>query len=113
MVEVSKVKNKKRYLKEHEKKLLQKHPAYSSDVAKFCAQDPNKDIRQSVEFELLRKYKTEKTILAFDHSLGGGATKYLENKKKQYLAEGKKFIIIRYDYLKNLYKISYCWKMMN
>ena len=40
---------------------MQKHPAYSSDVAKFCAQDPNKDIRQSVEFELLRKYKTEKT----------------------------------------------------
>lgn len=102
--------DKKRYLKEHEKKLLQKHPAYSSDVAKFCAQDPNKDIRQSVEFELLRKYKTEKTILAFDHSLGGGATKYLENKKKQCLAEGKEFIIIRYDYLKDLFKISYYWK---
>ena len=92
---------------------MQKHPAYSSDVAKFCAQDPNKDIRQSVEFELLRKYKTEKTILAFDHSLGGGATKYLENKKKQCLAEGKEFIIIRYDYLKDLFKISYYWKMMN
>lgn len=102
--------DKKRYLKEHEKKLIQKHPAYNSDVAKYCAEDPNKDIRQSVEFHLLRKYKNGKTILAFDHMLGGGATKYLENKKRECLDEGKQVVIIRYDYLKDLYRVSYYWK---
>lgn len=101
--------DKKKFLKEHEKKLLAKHPAYNSEVAKFCVQDPNKSIRQSVELDLLCKYSSGKTILAFDHMLGGGATKYLENKKKQCLNEGASFIIIRYDYLKDLYKISYYW----
>lgn len=102
--------DKKRFLKDHEKKLLEKHPAYSSDVASFCAQDPNKNIRQSVEFDLLRKYKQGKTILAFDHMLGGGATKYLDNKKNQCLDEGMTFVIIRYDYLKDVYELSYYWK---
>lgn len=102
--------DKKKFLKEHEKKLLEKHPAYNSEVAKFCVQDPNKSIRQSVEMDLLCKYSSGKTILAFDHMLGGGATKYLENKKKQCLDEGDSFVIIRYDYLKNLYKINYYWK---
>ena len=42
--------------------------------------------------------------------LGGGATKYLENKKRECLDEGKQFVIIRYDYLKDLYRVSYYWK---
>lgn len=102
--------DKKRFLKEHEKKLLGKHPAYTSDVERFCIQDPNKKIRQSIELDLLRKHKLGKTILAFDHMLGGGASKYLEGKKKECLDEGMTFIILRYDCSKDLYKISYYWK---
>lgn len=102
--------DKKRFIKEHEKLLLKKHPSYNREVARYCLQDPNKDIRQIVELNLLRKYKNNKTILAFDHALGGGATNYLEGQKKQKLDEDEHFVIIRYDYTKGKYIISYYWK---
>lgn len=102
--------DKKRYLKEHEKVLLEKHPYYNKDIAKFCTLDPNKEIREFVKLNLLKKYQKRYTILAFDHNLGGGASKYLMSKKDQHIREGNDFVILRYDFIKNSYAISYYYK---
>lgn len=99
--------DKKRYLEEHEKVLLKKHPYYNKDVAKFCTLDPNKGIREFVKLNLLKKYRKHSTILAFDHNFGGGATKYLIEKKNQYLKDGYDFVIIRFDFIKGSYAINY------
>lgn len=99
--------DKKRYLEEHEKILLKKHPYYNKDVARFCTLDPNRDIREFVKLSLLLKYNKQDTILAFDHNLGGGATSYLEGKRKEYVESGSAFLIIRFDFLKESYRLNY------
>ena len=98
---------KKRLIAEHEKLLLQKHPSYNKDIAKFCALDPNKHLRQFVELNILQRYKTKHTILALDHALGGGASSYLNKKKNENLAKGYNFIIVRYNTINNLYEAEF------
>ena len=99
--------DKKRFLKEHEQILLKKHPYYNRDVAKFCTLDPNKEIREFVKLNLIEKYQKQKTILAFDHNLGGGATNYLIGKRKKYLKEGYTFIVVSFDFNNESYIINY------
>lgn len=99
--------DKKRYLKEHEKRLLKKHPYYNKDVARFCESDPNKYIREYVKMNLLQKYREYEAVIAFDHSYGGGASKYLEERKSEYIDKGKAFIIIRYDRKEEIYRFLY------
>ena len=99
--------DKKRFLEEHEKILLRKHPYYNKDVARFCTLDPNKEVREFVKLNLIKKMQHSNIILAFDHDLGGGATKYLIGKGKLCLNQGNVFIIVRFDYVKERYKILY------
>ena len=102
--------DKKRFLEEHEKILLKKHPYYKKDIDKYCTLDPNKEIREFIKLKLIKRYTDCETILAFDHSLGGGATKYLIGKKNICLKEGKRFITVRFDYIKSSYVINYCYE---
>ena len=103
--------DKKRYLEEHEKILLKKHPYYNKDVARFCTMDPNKNIREFVKLNLLLNSNEEyRTILAFDHDLGGGASKYLLEKKNHCIEEGNAFVVVRFDFVKEYYKILYFYK---
>lgn len=102
--------DKKRYLKEHEKILLKKHPYYNRDVANFCRLDPNKEIREFVKLNLLKKYGKYRTILAFDHALGGGATKYLIEKKNEKIQDDQAFVIVRFDFVKERYVILYYYQ---
>lgn len=99
--------DKKRYLREHEKRLLKKHPYYNKDVARFCEWDPNKHIREYVKMNLLQKNRELDAVVAFDHSFGGGASKYLEERKNRYIDKGKAFIIIRYDLKDGIYRFLY------
>lgn len=87
---------KKRLLRENAEKLLKKHPNYSGDVARFCKEDPNKQIREYLKFELMFHYQTS-FVLVFDHDLGGGASAYLQHKMQEQLSEGNIFGIIRYN----------------
>lgn len=100
-------KDKLRFLEEHEKVLLKKHPYYNRDVAKYFTLDPNKEIREFAKLNLIRKYKALKTILAFDHNLGGGASKYLLDKKESCISAGQAFAIIRFDFVKEVYGINF------
>ena len=101
--------DKKRFLEEHEKILLRKHPYYNKDVARFCSLDPNREIRELVKINLLVR-NTNNTILAFDHNLGGGASSYLTGKKDEALREDDAFIIVRYDYVDGCYRVCYYYK---
>ncbi len=102
--------DKKRYLREHEKSLLKKHPYYNKDVARYCEWDPNKHIREYVKMNLLQKNREFDAVIAFDHSFGGGASKYLEEKRNEYINEGKAFIIVRYDLKEEIYRFLYYFK---
>ncbi len=99
--------DKKRYMEKHRKILRKKHPYYDVDVARFFAGDTHKALRGFLSMQLLKKKETGGVILAFDHGLGGGATKYLEEKRKEWTDNDYIFGIIRYDQEKKVYKISF------
>ena len=101
---------KKRLLEEHAQALRVKHPNYERDVAEYCQSDPLKTVRLYVSSQLLNQRLDVKTTVAFDHSLGGGATEYLERKRQSLLRKGQKFILIRYNIYENKYKVSYAYK---
>lgn len=99
--------DKKRFLEEHGKVLLRKHPYYNRDVAKHFTIDPNKEIREFVKLNLLRKCKDLKAVFAFDHNLGGGASRYLAGKKDEHVKQGQAFVIFRYDFTHGNYIINF------
>ena len=86
---------KKELGKQNAKKLLAKHPNYDADTAAFFEKDPLKIVRDFAVMRLADRSK--KTVLVFDHSLGGGATDYIEGKIQLRLAAGVPIIVIRYD----------------
>lgn len=100
--------DKKRYLKRNGEILLKKHPYYNKDVSRFCSLDPNREVREFIKLNLLLRHEAcGRTILAFDHSLGGGATSYLEGKRRESAEAGNAFVTVRFDFLKEAYKIRY------
>lgn len=99
--------DKKQFLEKHTKILEAKHPDYNKQVARFFTVDQNKDIRKLVKYRLIRKGGASKTIVAFDHDLGGGATAYLNNQREAYVDEGHAFYVVRYNYIQNYYQILF------
>ena len=97
-------------LEKHSKKLLEKHPDYNKDVAEYCRIDPARMVRLYAIMQLLNQKTEVKTIVAFDHNLGGGATEYLNKKVKEELLKGRRFIVIRYDIYTNKYLFLYQYK---
>ena len=102
--------DKKRFAKEHLKILQEKHPTYEKQVAKFFSIDPNKELRDFIVGDLIRNEKAPETILAFNHSLGGGASNYLIEQKNNELKKGKAFCIVFFDVEHNLYEFIYYYK---
>lgn len=89
--------DKKKLSEEHKKILSCKYPKYNYEVAYYFEMDINKDIRKYVEWKLLLSRKVS-TTLAFNHSLGGGATSYLKNRETEILSCGGVFCLIRCNY---------------
>ncbi len=91
-------------LLEHNVAIVNKrYPNYSFDVSRFISRDANKDVREIVQILLDMKKSGQKSILAFDHNLGGGATEYLNGKVKKHVESGDAFTVIRYDLTSNTY----------
>lgn len=90
--------DKLRYIAENEKKLLLKHPEYNKDVAAFVKKDPIKKFRDIAMVELIKEIKDIPSIVAFSHSLGGGAASYLKNLVTEEVFKGNRVITVRYDY---------------
>lgn len=103
---------KKRLIEENLRKLNEKHRNYEGDIVKFIRKDPAKAIRETIKMELLNAVSVSKTILAFDHAWGGGATHYLNRKVEEATKNNGKFIVIRYressgDYIAEYYHEAY------
>ena len=100
---------KKKLLETNEKKLLEKHPNYEKDVARYCQSDPARNVRLYAIVKLLNKVKAKRTV-AFDHALGGGATAYLERKKAEMVNRDELFVTVRYNIFDSRYYIEVEYK---
>lgn len=88
---------KARLIQQNAKKLLEKHPDYNAQVAGYCEKDPVRLVRLYVIMQLLKKRMDIPVTVCFDHSLGGGATEYLNEKIKLELKAGHCVLTIRYN----------------
>lgn len=74
-------KSKQERIDENLRLLLKRHPDYQEVIDKFIANDPAKDIRNFMKLVVSRHVNKERPAeLAINHSLGGGATVYLQRK---------------------------------
>ena len=101
--------DKKRYIEEHSKILRQKYPFYYQEVALFFELDVNKDIRKYVEWKLLMKLNRP-TTLVLNHTLGGGATSYLEKREQEILNREEVYCLIRCNYDIGRIEVVYKYK---
>lgn len=100
---------KQTLLDNHLPLLAKKYPNYNRDVTYFQTLDPEKNIRQYVMLTLLNNLHDIKSVLAFDHAWGGGATQYLDNKKSELLEANGYIIIIRYHADNNNFSLEYSY----
>ncbi len=96
---------KKRLIEEHMELLTKRFPNYNYQVSNFIRRDPNQKVRQLME--LLIDTHEKHSILYFDHSLGGGATSYLNTKKQTHLQEGSCVSVVRYSWKQNNYQFFF------
>ena len=74
-------KSKQERIDENLRLLLKRHTDYQDVIDKFIASDPAKDIRDFMELIVSRHVEhTRPAELVINHSLGGGATVYLQRK---------------------------------
>lgn len=85
--------DKKRYIERNLKLLGERYPSYHSDVAKFCAKDPNFQLREWAKLQLIFEKAPEFTLI-FNHNWGGGANTYLKDRMTEILSSGKGVIQI-------------------
>ena len=74
-------KSKEKRIAENLKILSDRYPKYLPSVDKFVACDPIKDLRRFLWVIIKRNfYSSTESVLILNHSLGGGATSYVERK---------------------------------
>lgn len=96
---------KEKLLADHLSKLSKRYPTYDYQVKIFLMKDPNKKVRHLAQM-LIDTHET-KSILYFDHSLGGGATSYLNTKKEEFLTEPCCVSVVRYSIERNNYRFLF------
>lgn len=77
---------KQKLIESHKQILARDYPNYDAEVVQFIRRDKNRVLRQLLEI-LIDTHET-KSILFINHCLGGGATKYLNERKAEFLADG-------------------------
>ncbi len=80
--------DKQRYINQHMQIINERYPNYNEDVAQFVAHDPNKSVRDFVQYAIL-KNRVEDFVFIVSHNWGGGANSYLDGKIKEILDSGK------------------------
>ncbi|EET60654.1 glycosyltransferase, group 2 family protein [Marvinbryantia formatexigens DSM 14469] len=98
---------KKALLETNSKALRLKHPDYDQVVSSYCSRDPMAKTRRLAMLKLLNLNIDAKTIVAFDHNLGGGATAYLDTKRREALRVGCRFIVVRFT---GMYLVEYSYR---
>ena len=99
-------KDKKRYIQEHHKILLNKFPDFDIDIQKTIKEDKLRRLREILE--VLIHFKNNKNnILMVDHNLGGGTTFYRKQKINEFLKENRSVILLIYNRNEKKYKIEF------
>ena len=96
---------KKQLIESHLKKLKERFPDYDGQVASYMAKDKNKDIRMLLQ--MMVDMHEKKSLLCFDHDLGGGATSYLEQKKKEWYQQDTCITTVRYNYVQRKFYLDF------
>lgn len=94
-------------LQRNSKLLLEKHPNYNRDVADFCSEDPNSQLRELLIILLITKQISKTNNLYINHNIGGGATEYLVRRIKGDIANFESATVVMYDYVRNRYNIEF------
>ena len=97
---------KKRLMERNLAILKKRYPSYDQAVAEYCGIDPNSEVRHLAQLILDTHYVADYVTLAFDHNLGGGASGYLNRRINAELSNNRMLLVIRYDYLQNLYSLE-------
>lgn len=77
---------KRKLIDDHMRILRRKHPGYEAQVSEFIRKDENKSLRQILEM-MIDTHET-KSVFYFNHSLGGGATSYMEQQIEGLVKQG-------------------------
>lgn len=85
---------KERLIEAHMDTLRKRYPSYDSQVSSYARRDPNQRSRHLVQ--MLIDTHEAKSVLFFDHAIGGGATSYLNLQKQKFLNDGCCVSVIRY-----------------
>lgn len=101
---------KAKLLEHNLQELARRHPNYNRETADFCRRDPAGSVRLYVTLQLLNQVLEKKTYVAFDHSLGGGATEYLDEKVREILSDGGCIATVRYNIYENKYRMIFQYK---
>jgi GT2 family glycosyltransferase len=87
---------KENLINSHLQYLNRMYPNYAIDVEAFIQDDPAYLYRECAKLLLIQK-RTKGTNLYFNHSQGGGADMYLQERLKQEIEDGKSVAVITYD----------------
>ena len=99
---------KQKLLEKNAITLLERHPNYGKDVNAYIEQNPHETLRHLL---VLRASNTTHPLyLMFDHSLGGGANHYADERIEQYLLEEKNILLIKYDFYSACYTLRHRYK---
>lgn len=96
---------KEQLIKDHLEILKSKFPSYDEQVGKYCRKDPNKDARELIQ--MIIDSNERHSVLYFDHSLGGGATAYLDARKEEFINKGGCVFVVRHFVNRSNYHITF------
>ena len=99
---------KQKLIEENHKKLLQRYPGYDKEVQTYIAKDPHRTIREVLV--LTASTLSRKAVLVFDHGLGGGANRYIDEKIRDMVSARKNTILIRYDFYGKRFLLEHRYK---
>lgn len=86
---------KQKLIDDHLRILRRRFPDYEPQVSAFIRKDENGNLRRVIEM-IIDTHET-KSVLYFNHSLGGGATSYMEQQKARMIKEGACVTVIFFD----------------
>lgn len=97
---------KQRLLDENLKKLGEKHPNYFADVARFCEKNPLDEFRKIIKLRIDCEAKGVKSIVVFNHDLGGGADSYLKQRINEWTNNNDIVFEVKYKVFDGDYEVT-------
>lgn len=90
---------------ESRKRLLDKHPDYEQDLEDYYEQDPLSPIRSFVFARIASSISREREMI-FQHALGGGSSRYIDDHITNRVSEGYFVLLVQYIQEQKHYQVS-------